>query len=89
MDPALNKEKNGKGKLMEQQVEHVLIRHILLQLYSGLKCRYQAEKMMEESGIETTPPTTPTPPLTAATPVSAPPMTIGKRAAVRVDHLPL
>ncbi|XP_022600351.1 protein PRRC1 isoform X2 [Seriola dumerili] len=33
--------------------------------------------MMEESGIETTPPTTPTPPLTVAAPVSAPPMTIG------------
>ncbi|TKS84014.1 Protein PRRC1 [Collichthys lucidus] len=33
--------------------------------------------MMEESGIETTPPASPTPPLTAAAAVSSPPMTIG------------
>ncbi|XP_028457583.1 protein PRRC1 [Perca flavescens] len=33
--------------------------------------------MMEESGIETTPPASPTPPLTVAATVSAPPITIG------------
>ncbi|XP_029300903.1 protein PRRC1 [Cottoperca gobio] len=33
--------------------------------------------MMEESGIETTPPASPTPPLSAAATVSAPPMSIG------------
>ncbi|XP_037608962.1 protein PRRC1 [Sebastes umbrosus] len=33
--------------------------------------------MMEESGIETTPPASPTPPLTVAATVSPPPMTIG------------
>ncbi|GAA6227226.1 protein PRRC1 isoform X1 [Lates japonicus] len=33
--------------------------------------------MMEESGIETTPPASPTPPLTVAATVSAPPVTIG------------
>ncbi|XP_034752492.1 protein PRRC1 isoform X1 [Etheostoma cragini] len=33
--------------------------------------------MMEESGIETTPPASPTPPLTMAATVSAPPITIG------------
>lgn len=34
--------------------------------------------MMEESGIETTPPASPTPPLSAAATVGAPPMTTGK-----------
>ncbi|XP_042364921.1 protein PRRC1 isoform X2 [Plectropomus leopardus] len=39
--------------------------------------RYKGEKMMEESGIETTPPASPTPPLTVAAAVSAPPVTMG------------
>nr|XP_040052767.1 protein PRRC1 isoform X1 [Gasterosteus aculeatus aculeatus] len=46
---------------------------LLLLAVVGFECRCSAEKMMEESGIETTPPASPVPPLT----VSAPPMTIG------------
>ena len=38
--------------------------------------------MMEESGIETTPPASPSPPLTVAAAVSSAPMTIGKTGNV-------
>ncbi len=61
----------------------MLNNHIILQLYSGLKCECKAEKMMEESGLETTPPASPAPPLTVAAAVSSPPMTTGKRWPVK------
>lgn len=47
--------------------------------------------MMEESGLETTPPASPAPPLTVAAAVSCPPATIGKRRLLLCEQtmLPL
>lgn len=42
--------------------------------------------MMEESGIETTPPVSPTPPVTVAATVSSPPITIGKRWPMKCQY---
>lgn len=52
---------------------------IMLSHYSCvLGWRFKAKKMMEESGIETTPPASPTPPPSVAATVSPPPLSIGK-----------
>lgn len=51
---------------------------MLSQLNSQLTCTHKDQKMMEESGIETTPPVSPVPPVTVSATDGPPPKTTGK-----------